>query len=108
MKINYTYLGIGILILGAGFYLLNKRDPLDLNKKLVPNIPDFADIAAARIRVRCQYKGSGDYQFVMTLEFSKMNKSYYNIAPIMSANNVTINMLAYQQNYNQKLIEAFA
>ena len=44
----------------------------------------------------------------MTLEFSKMNKSYYNIAPIMSANNVTINMLAYQQNYNQKLIEAFA
>lgn len=24
MKINYTYLGIGILILGAGFYLLNK------------------------------------------------------------------------------------
>jgi hypothetical protein len=101
---NCDYINVGT----HGFYLLNKRDPLDLNKKLVPNIPDFADIAAARIRVRCQYKGSGDYQFVMTLEFSKMNKSYYNIAPIMSANNVTINMLAYQQNYNQKLIEAFA
>ena len=91
-----------------GFYLLNKRDPLGLNKKLVPNIPDFADIAAARIRVRCQYKGSGDYQFVMTLEFSKMIKSYYNIAPVMNAGNVNINLLAYKENYNQKLIEAFA
>ena len=91
-----------------GFYLLNKRDPLGLNKHLIPHIPDFADIAASKIRVRCQYKGGGDYQFVMTLEFSKMTKSYYNLAPVMNANNVTINMLAYQQNYNQKLIEAFA
>lgn len=91
-----------------GFYLLNKRDPLNLNKHLVPTIPDFADIAAAKIRVRCQYKGGGDYQFVMTLEFSKMTKSYYNIAPVMNAGNVSINMLAYEDNYNQKLIKAFA
>jgi hypothetical protein len=101
---NCSYINVGT----HGFYLLNKMDPLGLNKKLVPNIPDFADIAAAKIRVRCQYKGGGDYQFVMTLEFSKMTKSYYNIAPVMNANNVNINMLAYSQSYNQKLIEAFA
>lgn len=101
---NCDYINVGT----HGFYLLNKKDPLKLNKKLVPNIPDFADIAAARIRIRCQYKGSGDYQFVMTLEFSKMTKSYYNIAPVMNAGNVNINMLAYKENYNQKLIEAFA
>ena len=81
---------------------------MGLNKHLIPHIPDFADIAASKIRVRCQYKGGGDYQFVMTLEFSKMTKSYYNLAPVMNASNVNINMLAYQQNYNQKLIEAFA
>jgi hypothetical protein len=91
-----------------GFYLLNKSDPLNLNVKLRPTIPDFADIASARIRVRCQNKGSGDYQFVMTLEFSKMTKSHYNLAPVMAAGNVTINQALYQTEQNKKLIGAFA
>jgi hypothetical protein len=91
-----------------GFYLLNKSDPLNLNVKLRPTIPDFADIASARIRVRCQNKGSGDYQFVMTLEFSKMTKSHYNLAPVMAAGNVTINQALYQTEHNKKLIGAFA
>lgn len=101
---NCHYINVGT----HGFYLLNKRDPLGLNKKLVPNIPDFADIAGARIRVRCQNKSGGDYQFAMTLEFSKMVKSYYNIAPVMNANNVNINMTVYDNEYNKRLIEAFA
>ena len=91
-----------------GFYLLNKSDPLNLNVKLRPTIPDFADIASARIRVRCQNKGSGDYQFVMTLEFSKMTKSYYNLAPVMAAGNVTINQALYETEHNKKLLGAFA
>ena len=93
-----------------GFYLLNKSDPLNLNVKLRPTIPDFADIASARIRVRCQNKGSssGDYQFVMTLEFSKMAKSFYNLAPVMAASNVTINQALYETEHNKKLIGAFA
>ena len=93
-----------------GFYLLNKGDPLNLNVKLRPTIPDFADIASARIRVRCQNKGSssGDYQFVMTLEFSKMAKSFYNLAPVMAASNVTINQALYETEHNKKLIGAFA
>jgi len=91
-----------------GFYLLNKSDPLNLNVKLRPTIPDFADIASARIRVRCQNKGGGDYQFVMTLEFSKMTKSLYNLAPVMAASNVTINQSLYQNEHNKKLIGAFA
>lgn len=101
---NCDYINVGT----HGFYLLNKRDPLGLNKKLVPHIPDFADIASARIRVRCQNKSGGDYQFAMTLEFSKMNKSYYNLAPVMNANNVNINQVVYQNEYNKRLIEAFA
>ena len=91
-----------------GFYLLNKSDPLNLNVKLRPTIPDFADIASARIRVRCQNKGSGDYQFVMTLEFSKMTKSHYNLAPVMAASNVTINQSLYETEHNKKLLGAFA
>lgn len=99
-----AYINVGT----HGFYLLNKSDPLGLNKNLVPKIPDFADTASAKIRVRCQRKGGGDYQFVMTLEFSKMIKSYYNLAPVMSANNVNINMAAYKEKYNETLIKAFA
>jgi hypothetical protein len=99
-----AYINVGT----HGFFLLNKADPLKLNQKLKNKIPDFADIASSRIRVRCQYKGSGDYQFVMTLEFSKMAKSLYNIAPVMNASNITINEMAYQTEYNKQLIGAFA
>ena len=99
-----SYINVGT----HGFYLLNKKDPLKLNNKLKQKIPDFADIASSRIRVRCQSKGGGDYQFVMTLEFSRMAKSYYNIAPVMNASNVSINELLYQNEHNKQLIEAFA
>lgn len=69
-----------------GFFLLNGSDPLGLNKKLAavkhPLIPDFSRSANCKIRVRCQYKGGGDYQFVMTLQFYGVKKSPYNIAPL--------------------------
>lgn len=90
-----------------GFYLLNKADPLDLNSKLKIKIPDFADSATARIRVRCQSKGGGDYQFAMTLEFSKVDKSPYNIAPVASASSVSINVAVLENGNNKLLLEAF-
>ena len=71
-----------------GFFLLNGSDPLGLNKKLAagkhPSIPDFSSSASCKIRVRCQYKGGGDYQFVMTLQFYGVKKSPYNLAPLKS------------------------
>jgi hypothetical protein len=59
-------------------------------------------------RVDADIKVLGTYQFVMTLEFSKMAKSLYNIAPVMNASNITINEMAYQTEYNKQLIGAFA
>lgn len=97
------YLNVGT----TGFYLMNKTDPLKLNAKLKVKIPDFANSASARIRVRCQYKGSGDYQFVMTFEFSKVTKSPYNLCPIMSPTNVTIDKNALKTPNNKMLLEAF-
>lgn len=71
-----------------GFFLLNTTDPLGLNKKLAtakhPPIPNFSTSANCKIRVRCQYKGGGDYQFVMTLQFYGVKKSPYNLAPLKS------------------------
>jgi len=98
------YLNVGT----HGFYLMNKLDPLKLNLKLQKKIEDFANCASARIRVRCQSKGGGDYQFVMTLEFSNVKKSTYNLCPISAANNVTINTAAYKDVNNQLLLKAFA
>ncbi len=91
-----------------GFYLMNKIDPLKLNAKLTKKIEDFSNCTSARIRTRCQPKGGGDYQFVMTLEFSNLRKSLYNIAPVTSQNNVTINRNAYNLADNQSLLKAFA
>lgn len=91
-----------------GFYLMNKSDPLKLNTKLQTKIPDFASMASARIRIRCQYKGSGDYQFVMTLEFSKVTKSPYNLCPITASNNVTIALAEYKKPNNMQLLLAFS
>lgn len=91
-----------------GFYLMNKSDPLKLNAKLKTKIPDFANMASARIRIRCQYKGGGDYQFVMTLEFSKVSKSPYNLCPIVSSSNVTIALNEYKKPDNALLLGAFA
>lgn len=98
------YLNVGT----HGFYLMNRLDPLKLNAKLVKKIEDFSNCASARIRVRCQSKGGGDYQFVMTLEFSNVRKSLYNLCPITSDKNVTINQTAYKLAENQQLLQAFA
>jgi hypothetical protein len=98
------YLNVGT----HGFYLMNKRDPLGLNKKIKgAKIPDFANEAKAKIRVRCQYKGGGDYQFVMTLEFSSVTKSPYNLAPTASASSVAINKSKLDSTENAPLLEAF-
>jgi hypothetical protein len=98
------YLNVGT----HGFYLMNRFDPLKLNNKLQKKIEDFSNCASARIRVRCQYKGSGDYQFVMTLEFFNVRKSPYNLCPITSPNNVNINIAAYNDINNKMLLKAFA
>lgn len=83
-----------------GFYLLGTSDPLELNKKLasggLTKIPDFSTFAKCKIRVRCQYKGSGDYQFVMTLQFYGVKKSPYNIAPIKQGSKSEIDLKALQ------------
>jgi len=88
-----------------GFYLLNKKDPMQFNKSLSTKIPDFGDSAAATIRVRAQYKGGGDYQFVMTLEFKSVSKSPYNIAPISSNKGVSINVSDLKNPNNSNLFE---
>jgi len=90
-----------------GFFLMNRRDPLALNRGVAPSIPDFANSARLQIRVRCQYKGSGDYQFVMTLEFGGVQKSPYNIGPILSKNNVQIDKRELYNDANKPLLEKF-
>jgi hypothetical protein len=77
-----------------GFFLLNRTDPLGLNKNLksakLPEIPDFSSFAKCKIRTRCQYKGGGDYQFVMTLQFYGVTKSPYNLAPLKAGSKSSI------------------
>lgn len=90
-----SYINVG----SHGFYSLNNKDELKINKKLkelkLNLLPDFGKNAKCVIRVRCQYKGGGDYQFVMTLQFSGVKKSPYNIAPLKkgSSSNIDINAL---------------
>ncbi len=100
-----SYINVGT----HGFYTLNGKDPLKLNKKITKGsaIPDFGKSASARIRVRCQYKGGGDYQFVMTLEFSKVSKSPYNLAPTSTATSVNIDKKKLESAENVPLLEAF-
>jgi len=93
-----------------GFYLLGDSDPLKLNDKLRKlggnPIPKFDDKANARIRVRCQDK-SGSYQFTMTLDFTSVEKSPYNIAPITSASDVSISPTKFNTESNNLLMAAF-
>ena len=103
-KKKTQYLNVGT----HGFFLMNKSDPLKLNSKLTTKIPDFASSASARIRIRCQPKGGGDYQFVMTLEFSKVSKSPYNLCPIQSPTNVAIKLTEYKTPLNMQLLLAFS
>lgn len=85
-----------------GFYLLNPSDPLKLNAGLKigkhPSIPDFSSNAKCKIRVRCQYKGGGDYQFVMTLQFYGVSKSPYNLAPLKAGSKSEIDVKALEKD----------
>ena len=85
-----SYINVG----SHGFYTLNNKDTLGLQKKLKlmkhPIIPDFAHSASCLLRVRVQYKGGGDYQFVMALRFGGVKKSPYNIAPLKSGSSSTV------------------
>ncbi len=77
------YLNVG----SHGLFLFNQHDPLDLNERLkkakLKPVPDFSSPSSAltQIRVRCQYKSPG-YQFSFTLQFGRVIKSPYNLAPI--------------------------
>ena len=77
-----SYLNVGT----HGFYTLNNKDLLGLNTKLkqmkYDKIPNFADTVGLQVRIRPQYKGGSDYQFMLNLEFTRVDKSPYNIAPI--------------------------
>jgi hypothetical protein len=93
---NCSYINVGT----HGFFTLAGKDLLGLQPKLKANknspIPDFATNASAVIRVRCQYKGGGDYQFVMTLQFGKVSKSPYNIAPLKKGASAAIDEVALE------------
>lgn len=81
-----------------GLYLLNDHDPLDLNERLKKMkqkpIPNFSSpsIAETKIRVRVHYKGGGAYQFSFTLQFAKVVKSPYNLAPIKQGSSSLIDV----------------
>lgn len=97
-KKKCSYINIG----SHGLFTLNGKDDLGLNKVLkkngLPEIPNFAKSADAMIRVRCQAKGGGTYQFVMTLQFSKVKKSPYNLAPLKSGSSSDIDKKALKQD----------
>ena len=93
-----------------GFFLLNSSDPLKLDGTLTklgnPSIPDFSKSAECKIRVRCQLKSSSksDYQFVMTLQFSNVKKSPYNIAPLAAGSKSNIDVKKLEKD---PLLSAF-
>lgn len=93
-----SYLNVGT----HGFYTLNNKDQLGLNAKLkqmkYDKIPNFADTVGLQVRVRPQYKGAGDYQFMLNLEFTRVSKSPYNIAPILKGSKSVVDKKALQQN----------
>jgi hypothetical protein len=87
-----SYINVGT----HGFFTLNGQDDLGLNAKLdslgLPLIPDFASNSKTIIRIRCQTKSKSQaqYQFSLTLQFSAVKKSPYNIAPIKTGTKSTI------------------
>jgi hypothetical protein len=98
IKKKCSYINVGT----HGFFTLNGKDDLGLNKILekneLPLIPDFTNNAQARIRVRCQPKGGGDYQFVTTMEFSGVTKSIYNLAPLRRGSKSDIDLAALKKD----------
>lgn len=95
-----SYINVGT----HGFFTLNGKDSLELNEILFKNklkeIPDFAEAATSMIRVRCQPKrsGGGDYQFAMTMQFSILVRSPYNIAPLMKGSTSSIDVTALKKD----------
>ena len=100
---NCSYINVGT----HGFYTLKGKDVLGINRILTTNghakIPDFSDFASATIRVRCQNKGKGDYQFVTTFQFGINKRSPYNIAPLSKGSKSEIDIKSLK---NSPLIEA--
>lgn len=82
-KKDTHYINVGT----HGFYLLGKRNPLNLK-----NIPTFSSAAKATYRARCQYKSKDNYQFTFAMNFiiPAAKKSPFNIAPIVGLKDVTI------------------
>jgi hypothetical protein len=95
-----SYINVGT----HGFFTLNGKDTLGLNKKLselnLPLIPDFAKSSETIIRMRCHLKSQSkaQYQWSLTLQFGKVKKSPYNIAPIKKGTKSDIDIAALQKD----------
>jgi len=83
-----------------GFYLLGPKNPMRLN-----GLKRFKDAATAGWRARVQSKGGGNYQFTFEMTFGIIasKRSKYNIAPVNSARDITIN----QQQLENTVAELF-
>jgi len=83
-----------------GFYLLGNSDPAGFNKLVNPKIPSWDSNHTAVLRIRFQSKGvtkatametqkgfpftgGQGYQITMEIQFKSVQKSFYNIAPII-------------------------
>jgi hypothetical protein len=101
-----SYINVGT----HGFFTLNGKDDLGLNKKLkelgLPLIPDFGKSSDTIIRMRCHLKSKSNaqYQWSLTLQFSNVKKSPYNIAPIKKGTKSTIDVDALK---NDPMLLAF-
>jgi hypothetical protein len=98
IKKHCSYLNVGT----DGFYTLNNQDALGLLPKLaknkLPTIPNFSRSASARLNVRIQAKGGGDYQFVVRFTFTIKQRSPYNIAPLIRGSKSDIDVEALTAN----------
>lgn len=87
-----------------GLYTLNGKDVLGLNAKLkalgLPPIPDFAKSSDTKIRMRCHLKSKSkaQYQWSLTLQFSNVKKSPYNIAPIKKGSKSDIDIASLSKD----------
>lgn len=92
-----------------GFYIL--KDIFNLNESLRIKIPKFSDCITAKIRIRYQDKtsseskarGQANYQFALTMQFSKVTESPYHLFPVMSKENVNIN----SRKVSKELVNVF-
>lgn len=99
---NSFYLNIG----NRGFYLLNNKDPLDMNydlgKQKMILAPDFSQVSGRTVlRVRCQPKIKRPfmvYQFSFTVEMTALDASPYNLSPIKSGTRSMVDLADMQNN----------